>query len=265
MGFLTSATEISVAFASFANKEVEVSTGNLLGGIIVLFLFLIPLLSILFNGIRLTHTMSKPAFLLNVLALMIPGIVFVDGTLTIIESLVLLGAGGFVYFLMIFSKREKFKTEEINKKQAGKLSKRLFLIIIGMVLLIVSSDFLVQGLVDLAISLQVDPFLISLIGLSVGTNLPEITLAVKSVLLGRKDMAIGNYMGSATFNILILSVLGLASGGITVQSDFTVTLIISVVGLFLFWLFMITKSKLSRLEGLALFALYIAFLLMEIF
>lgn len=78
---------------------------------------------------------------------------------------------------------------------------------------------------------------------------------------GQADMAVGNIIGSVSFNIL--SVIGLSAAICPIQhsdegfiSDYLI-----MVGLcILFWFFMTTKRLLERWEGVVLLLIYIAFL-----
>ncbi|HOY46808.1 MAG TPA: hypothetical protein PKU95_04215, partial [Candidatus Dojkabacteria bacterium] len=46
LGLISSLTEVSVAFNSYINQELEISVGNLLGAIVVLFFLVVPFLAI---------------------------------------------------------------------------------------------------------------------------------------------------------------------------------------------------------------------------
>ena len=103
-----------------------------------------------------------------------------------------------------------------------------------------------------------------IIGLTIvaaGTSMPELFASVMAARRGQTDMAIGNIIGSITFNIL--SVVGLSAIICPIHntdagfiSDYAVMAFISV----LLYFFILTKNKLSRWEGLVLLLLYIAYL-----
>ena len=100
--------------------------------------------------------------------------------------------------------------------------------------------------------------------LSLGTNFPELSLALRSVLSGTKEVALGDYMGSASVNTLLFGIFTLLSGGEALQIDnFFFTLVFILVGLGLFYLFTRSKDMISRKEGLVLLFLYILFVIFE--
>lgn len=263
LGFLTSLPEIFIAIDSYVAKEPEISAGNLIGGIIILFFFLIPLLTILIKRTQLNHNFSKPFFFINIILLILPAFFLLDKELSSLESMILL-IGCLIIFAGLSFKNNNHEGSPIfEKKKLKREGVQLSAIILGMIILIFSSEYLVRETLLIAHELGADPFVISIVGLSIGTNLPEISLAIKSVLTGKKEIALGNYMGSALVNILILGVLGQASGTIKIASDFTPTFIIMAIGLSIFWLLMLSKNKLTRSEGFVILIFYILFILAQ--
>jgi cation:H+ antiporter len=80
-------------------------------------------------------------------------------------------------------------------------------LLIGFVLLLISSRMLVWGGVNIAEALGVSDLVIGLTIVAVGTSLPELAAAVASVLKAEHDLVLGNVVGSNLFNTL--AVLGL--------------------------------------------------------
>ena len=83
------------------------------------------------------------------------------------------------------------------------------LILVGLVLLVIGSQWLVNGAVALAKSLGVSELIIGLTVIAVGTSLPEIAASVVATLRGERDIAVGNVVGSNLNNVL--AVLGLSA------------------------------------------------------
>ena len=81
-------------------------------------------------------------------------------------------------------------------------------LLVGLVILPLSSTFLVEGAVYIARSLHVSEAVIGLTIIALGTSLPELAAALTSALRQEDDLAIGNVIGSNMFNIL--GVLGIA-------------------------------------------------------
>src|SRR3990167_7451898 len=65
LGLLTSAPEFSVGLQSIADGNSEVFVGNLIGGIAVIFLLVIPLLAVFGKGINLKNELSNSTTLIT--------------------------------------------------------------------------------------------------------------------------------------------------------------------------------------------------------
>jgi cation:H+ antiporter len=90
------------------------------------------------------------------------------------------------------------------------LKQAIFWLILGLVLLVVSSRVLVWGAVSIAQGLGVSDLIIGLTIVAVGTSLPELASAVAAARRGEHDLALGNVIGSNLFNTL--AVVGIAAG-----------------------------------------------------
>jgi len=268
LGFFTSLTEISVAINSIINDSIEISVGNLLGGSLVLILFVIPLLGILAKGIHLKNGFGVIGTFLSIIFLLVPHLFLLNNNLSINESLIM-----FVMFFVIsifLYLRDKnqitHKTKKLKRTplQLKSFSFALLVVAIGSSLLLLSSNIVVNGIEQFAINTNISPFVISLIGLSIGTNLPEISLAIISAIKGKSEIGFGNYLGSALFNPFLLSIIGIISGGIFINENFTNILIFSVIGFILFFVFSKSKNFLSQKESFILLSIYLLFITIEI-
>jgi len=83
------------------------------------------------------------------------------------------------------------------------------LILGGLVLLVLGAQWIVTGAVDLAQRLGVSELVIGLTIVAGGTSLPELATSVLAGLQGRREMAVGNVLGSNLLNLL--AVLGLSA------------------------------------------------------
>ena len=85
----------------------------------------------------------------------------------------------------------------------------LFWLMVGLVVLPISSTFLVEGAITIARILHVTDTVIGLTIVALGTSLPELATAITAALNKEDDLAIGNIIGSNIFNLL--GVLGIAA------------------------------------------------------
>jgi len=133
------------------------------------------------------------------------------------------------------------------------------LVIAGIVLLVLGGKWLVDGAVSIATALGVTPRVIGLTIVAVGTSLPELSTSVISAWRGYGNMAIGNIIGSNIFNVF--GILGLTTiiQPLTIHEfswlDHSVMAGLSLLLLF----FLYTKKSISRLEGIILCLVYLAY------
>ena len=104
--------------------------------------------------------------------------------------------------------------------------------------------------------------IIGLTIVAIGTSLPELFASVMAARKGETDMAVGNIIGSVSFNIL--SVVGVASAIAPIHkawTPFAVDYMVMFGLCILLWVFLRTHHKIVRWEGsilLILYALYLA-------
>ena len=102
--------------------------------------------------------------------------------------------------------------------------------------------------------------IIGLTIVAVGTSLPELFASIMAARKGQTDMAVGNIIGSVTFNILCGIGLTATICPITNSSQGFLTDYVLMSGLaLLLWLFMGTRRILERWEGWMLLSIYIIY------
>lgn len=133
-------------------------------------------------------------------------------------------------------------------------------LLVGLVILPLSSHFLVDGAVSIAQSLEVSDAVIGLTIVAFGTSLPELAAALTSALRKEDDLAIGTVIGSNMFNIL--GVLGIAATispvhveELMLKQDFPVMFLLTVL-LFFMAYGISGPGKISRNSGGLLLAIY---------
>lgn len=127
----------------------------------------------------------------------------------------------------------------------------------GLIVLLLSGDFLVRGGVSLAGHFKVSTLVVGLTVVSLGTSAPELMVSLKAVLNGQSDISTGTVIGSNISNIAL--VLGLTALVLPISVNKRTTLFdwpIMFGATLIFFVFILNKS-LDRIEGL-LFVLLLA-------
>lgn len=265
LGLLTSTPEFGVGLTAISEGKPDIYIGNLIGGIPVLFLFAIPVLAILGNGLKFNKSINTHNLILSFAVMLLPPLFVIDGRITIVESLILILS---YFVLLFFIQREKGLLESDNEELMERKSysmKDILQIVYGVGLVFVASHYIVEGTIYFGQLLSLSTFFISLILLSIGTNLPELSLAVKSVVSGKKDVAFGDYIGSGAANTLLFGLFSLlGKGNVKVDDHFLPAFIALFLGLTLMFVFAKTKNVLSRKEAIVLIGFFLLFGLIQL-
>jgi cation:H+ antiporter len=137
-------------------------------------------------------------------------------------------------------------------------------LIVGLVLLLISSRLLVWGGVNIAEALGVSDLVIGLTVVAIGTSLPELAAAIASALKNEHDLIIGNVIGSNLFNTLaVLGLPALIAPGLVPPE--VVSRDLPVMGALTLLLVLVAmhrpggEGRINRLEGLLLVSCFLAY------
>lgn len=264
LGILTSLPEITISTIAILNNDPVIVAGNLLGGVIVMFLGVIPLLGLVGNGVKMPTQLNKKQLIITLLVVVAPAFLTADQKIGQYEAifLILLYLSLFVMFSFKQSFFEKIKTGIISRKKNS--MGHLFKIVLGVLILIGASNQIVNSTLFFADMFKISPFFVSLIVVALGTNIPEISIVFRSVLSGKKDIALADYLGSASANTLLLGIFTLMHGEtIQLPNHFFQRFSFLAVGLILFFFFARSRNTLSRKESAVLLSLYLGFIMFE--
>lgn len=260
IGVVTSFPEIAVLLNSVALHEPQIPLGNLIGSQLFILFLVVPVLAIASGGLQLKTQMRTVSLALTLLMVVVPIVALLDQRLEIIEVLITLGL--YFVFIITFARQRSF-LERISERlqhpfpintwwEVGKLT-------LSVLILLLASNTAVREIIEIAAVLQIPRFLMSLLLLPIATNLPELSLALGSLRAGKKDWALGDYLGSLTFNSLLLAILAISLGGsVVIDTSIRVLILFFGIGILIFWLACRSKEWLAVKEGLALLAVYAA-------
>ena len=266
LGFFTSVSELSVGVNSILENDPEIYVGNLIGASIVIFMLIIPLLAITGNNIKITPEFRGFNLPASLVVIALPVILAMDGRVGRTDSLLALSLFGFLVVAVQTRRGLLEKMRAINSRSSIKVGKELLRIVFGVAVIFIASRFVVEQTEYFSNILQLSPFVISLLLISIGTNIPELSFLVRSAFMKNNHVAFGDYVGSASFNTFLMGGLTLLYGKpVLLSNSYLVSLLFLVVVLFAFYYFARTKNSISRIEGFALLALYVLFLVVEIY
>ncbi len=278
VAFGTSAPEVAVSVGAALDGNADIATGNVVGSNIFNVLFILgvsALITPLVVNVQLIRQ-EVPIMVGASLLLLALGL---DGKLSFLDSTVLFALLlAYTTFLVVQSRRESAAaqadiSEDIVIAAPGawdaKLPAQLLLIAAGLGALVLGSDALVTASVAFAKQMGVSDLIIGLTIVAAGTSMPEVATSITAAIKGERDIAVGNVVGSNTFNILgCLGLSGLVAGdsGLAMSSSLLAFDIWVMIAVALACLpFFTSGREIARWEGgvfLAYYVAYVAYLIL---
>ncbi len=266
VAFGTSAPELAVSLKSAWTGNADVALGNVVGSNIFNVLVILGLCATIVP-LRVASQLIKLDVPLMMVASGVVWWMASDGRIGRGEGVALFVAiVGYTVLQVVQSRRanaaERAEFAAEFGVRPGGTAIQLLWIVVGLALLILGAQWLVDAAVAIASSFGVDDLVISLTIVAAGTSLPEVATSVMASIKGERDIAVGNVVGSNIFNLLC--VLGLTSaiapGGVAVNPDalafdIPIMVVVAVVCLPVF----LTGGAIARWEGLLFLAFYAAY------
>jgi cation:H+ antiporter len=270
VAFGTSAPEVAVSVGAALNGTNDIAIGNVVGSNIFNVLFILGVSAMIVPLIVHVQFIRQEVPIMIGASVLLMALTLFDGILSRLDGVLLFGLlVAYVVFLIVQSRRQtKAANDEYSESMPEDRawdrhwSVQLLLIAAGLALLVLGSEWLVSSSIVFARAFGVSDAVIGLTIVSIGTSLPEVATSITAAIRGERDIAVGNVVGSNTFNIL--GCLGLSSmvsaGGLPVASsmmnfDMWVMLAAAVACLPVF----MRARVISRWEGGVFFLYYVAY------
>ncbi|WP_440876211.1 calcium/sodium antiporter [Thalassotalea sp. PLHSN55] len=219
----SSAPEMMVAASASLQGNADTGIGNAIGSNITNIALVLGLTALL-HPLSVSSSTIKREIPLILAITALAYWMLSDSHFSFVEGAILI-AGFFIYIitlLVITLKRAKSNViddpmiieAESEVPEAVSTPWSFFWLAIGMVLLPISANYLVDSSVFIAKAFGISDLVIGLTVIAIGTSLPELAASIMSIIKKEDDLALGNIIGSNIFNILaVLSLTGLIAPG----------------------------------------------------
>ncbi len=277
VGFGTSSPELAASVHAVLNGVGDIAVGNVVGSNIFNIAVILGLTAAL-APIAIDRAAVRTELVWTGTAAFVPliALVGIDGRATIgrISAAVLLATMA-VYLVRAFIAGRRAGAEASmvggiatlgtgdapKTAGAGALWASLAFVIVGLGALVLGSNWLVDGAVEIARSVGLSERVIGLTIVAAGTSLPELVTSVMAAVKKQPELAVGNVLGSNVFNAF--AILGITAmvrpqgvGMSTLALDVPMTVL--VTGL-LAWA-CLAKARLGRVTGAVLLISYAGYL-----
>lgn len=270
----TSAPELAVSLDAVMSGRNGIAVGNIVGSNITNVLLILGLGAVLSPIAPEKNVVLRDGLMLVIAAAMLTMLGSMGGSIERSMGVFMIGVLVVYLTLAYFSERvdpSMSGDRALDAVDSARMHIPSFIldvvvICVGFVAIKFGADFLIKGAVDAAHGMQMDEEVVGLTAVAFGTSLPELTLVLVAAMRRHTELAVGAIVGSNIFNIL--AVLGLTSiiqpieiSNMIASFDLPVMMVSTIVMSF----FLLTRSRLSRFEGLILMVGYFGYLYLRLY
>ena len=266
MAFASSIPELFVGISSAFAGNPALSLGNIIGANIINLTLISGIIIILGKEIKIkSKKIGQDVYFMLISILLVIILYTIGETLSRIDGVILLIVFSF-HTYGVFKKRKRYPKKIKRNKKGGKEFMWLMIFILALMMLFLSSNFVVRYGSRLALDLQLPEIMLGLFILSIATTLPELVFGISAINQKHKVMAVGDQIGSVVTNTALILGLVAVIHPITVEFfPFIISSIFMFISAFIFVTFLKTGQKLEKIEGISLIFLYVLFILIEFF
>lgn len=261
VAFGTSAPEAAISITSAAAGTAGIAVGNVIGSNIMNILLILGI-SAIFAKLptkKTTLFIEIPFVVAISVLLLVLGII--GGDINRIDGFIFIVVFAlfFVYLIKLAKKGNNDAVEDVpvlTKKDS--LPKMILFIIVGLVLIVLGSDFTVASATEIAQTLGVSDRIIGLTIVAFGTSLPELVTCIQAARKGKTDIAVGNIIGSNIFNILfVVGLAGVVSPKpIIFESAFIFDAVIAIAAAVILFLCTVKNKSVGKFGGITMLVCY---------
>lgn len=265
IAFSTSLPELFVGITSALDGNPALSLGNVIGSNIVDLTLVLGIAVVLAKGIpvKKKSIQKDTIWMLGIAAL--PLLLMIIGHSLSRTDGALLVAVFLLYSWKLITQRKQFHAKMKDGLSRWSSIGYTLLFVASLVLLFFSADSVVASGAQVAEDLQLPRILIGLFLIALATSLPELAFEVTSVRTKHPDFALGDSIGSVVANsTAVLGVTALIHPITTNFLFFLTSALFMLLVCFLFIIFVHTENKIDWREGVAMIALYLFFVVMEL-
>ena len=269
VAFGTSAPEVAVSVSAALEGRADIAIGNVVGSNIFNVLFILGV-SALITPLIVNAQIIRQEVPIMIGASMLLLAFGLDGRIGMLDAIILFALlVVYTVFLVVQSRRETRATMDEYEAEVDSKSQwdahwgvQLALIVVGLVFLVMGSGWLVEAATSFAKSMGVSDLVIGLTIVAAGTSMPEVATSIMAAIRKQRDIAVGNVIGSNTFNILgclgvsgMVAPDGLGMAPALMAFDIWVMLAVALACLPVF----MTGREIARWEGAVFLGYYAAY------
>lgn len=270
----TTLPEVMVSATSALSGHGEIAYGNAIGSIICNTSLIAAMTIAIRPGKVERKSLITPVLFFFIAAAFYSAIAYRGGYFSRRVGLTLLAL--FLLYMtdtVIQMKKEPQDNSEPNDEESeNSMIQNVLFLIIGAVLIAFGANLLVDNGTLIAESLGVPESVIALTFVALGTSLPELVTAITSLVKGHSSLSLGNIIGANLFNLVLVSGISVTLAPFNIPQNASVaginaSLAVDIpVMLFVMFLMAVpalVRNKLSRVQGILLLGIYVAYCMFQ--
>lgn len=265
MAFATSIPELFVGISSALQKTPQLSMGNVIGANIIDLTLLTGIFILMNKGIKFrSKKVGKEIYFMFTGILLLIFLYLIGNSLSRIDGAILLLLFG-IHAYWIMRKRKQYSKKVNHKKNhEPKRLSYVLIFIVSLIILFVSSTYLVKYAEFIAIDLNLPQIFIGIFLISIATTLPELVFGINAIMLKHPEMSIGDQTGTIFTNTcLIIGIVAIIHPIRVALTPFLISGIFMLLSGLIFVAFIKSGKKLDVYEGISLIGLYLFFVILQ--
>ncbi len=194
--------------------------------------------------------------------LLLPLVLGFDGRFSRLEGVALIITGAVFYYTALKNGIDG----SVPMNHAPKRYKIVLMLLGSMALLLVGAHFTVTAATGIANYLGVNPILVGMLIVGLGTTMPELFISLHAVRHKEDSLAIGDILGTVLADAtIVVGILALVSPFVFPQKIIYVTGLFMLAASLVLFSFMLSGKEISKKEAVALFCFWLTFVVTEFF
>jgi cation:H+ antiporter len=194
------------------------------------------------------------------LILLLPLVLGIDGFYSRIDGIVLLITGTIFYYLALRTDTDA----SVPPISAHKRLRSFGMLIFSMAILLLGAHFTVVSAATIAAILKINPMLIGMLVVGLGTTIPELLFSLKSVKSEDDSLAVGDILGTVLADAtIVVGILAVVNPFAFPQKIIYISGAFMVIASFVLFYFMTTGKTVTKREGFLLFLFWLTFVITE--
>lgn len=258
VAFGTSLPELASSISSVYAGISSVVVGNVVGSNITNILLVLSLTILFGREILIEHNIldvDLPILLGSALMLYF---VLYDADVSYLDMGILLG--GMVIFLT--NSLSSDRTDKLSREPAG--WKAYVLLLLGGILVYFGAEYTIQAISQISVQMKVDPEIIALTVVALGTSLPEVVVSISAAKKGKASIAVGNVIGSNIFNTFAVMGIPRLFGELEIPPEINEFGLPYMVAMTILFLVVCLSKRISKWEALIMILFYVLYIVILI-